>query len=467
MRWLTLLVAASMLAAACSDDPGSTDPGLTDLATELATDLAASVPPTSTTTTTLRPPVPTDPPARVSATIGDLEIPCTPSDAVALPYKPGVTEDAIVIGTGSDRGGLATAGAGVGVIEMIEALADHCNAHGGLLGRDILVREYDAAAVEAGLRVVEACEETAALVGHAFLQFFEAELTARACGLPTYPNGQGLLQPNPFPLHGVLSALFLDPKNAAGVAVVGPDTPAGALDRQRVASAIAAGTPILNVVGNLAYPIDGAPDWNRIVGEARALGAGQVHLTGSCAQAVIPFMEVAVTAGWHPVIVATSVAYDSACLAVAEPERLLIELPFLPVEDGDAALATAAHVELLATIGAEPSGAGLLAASAFWRWASAVVECLPSDDAGCEARDALAVTEWTAGGLHPAVDLLGNGNGCAVVLGVGESGFERRLPIEPGTYDCLPERSVAVGDTVPGEESAAAGAEGAATGTGG
>lgn len=457
-----------MLAASCSDDPGSSAPDPTALATELA----ASVPPTSTTTTTLRPPVPTDPPLRISATIGDLEIPCAPSDAVALTDQSGVTEDAIMIGTGSDRGGLATAGAGVGVIEMIEVLADHCNAHGGLLGRDILVREYDAAAVEAGLRVTEACEEAAALVGHVLLQFFEAELAASACGLPTYPNGQGLLQPNPFPLHGVLSALFLDPEIAAGVAVVGPDTAPGAFDRERVVSAITAGAPILHVVGNLAYPIDALPDWNRIVGEARALGAGQVHLTGSCAQAVIPFMDVAVNAGWYPVIVAGSAAYDSACLAVAEPERLLIELPFLPVEDGDAAPATAAHVELLAAIGAEPSGAGLLAASAFWRWASAVVECLPSVDAGCESRAALAVTEWTAGGLHPAVDLLGNGNGCAVVLGVGESGFERRVPTEAGTYYCLPERSVAAGSAVleaesPDAVSAAAKAEGAATGTDG
>jgi hypothetical protein len=53
----------------------------------------------------------------------------------------------------------------------------------------------------------------------------------------------------------VLSALFLDPNNAAGVAVVGPDTLAGALDRERVVSAIAVGAPILKVVGNLAYSI--------------------------------------------------------------------------------------------------------------------------------------------------------------------------------------------------------------------
>jgi hypothetical protein len=184
---------------------------------------------------------------------------------------------------------------------------------------------------------------------------------------------------------------------------------------------------------------------------------------------VIPFMEVAVGAGWHPVIVAISTAYDSACLAVAGPERFLIELPFLPVEDGADAPATAAHVALLATIGAEPTGAGLLAASAFWRWASAAAECLPSEDAGCESHAALAMTEWTAGGIHPAVNLLGNGNGngCAVVLGLGEAGFERRLPTEVGAHDCAPERSVVVGDTVRREENAAAGVESAPTGTGG
>ena len=201
---------------------------------------------------------------------------------------------------------------------------------------------------------------------------------------------------------------------------------------------------LLTVVGEVAYPIDSVPDWDRIAGEVRALGAGQVHLDGGCAQAILPFVDVAERASWRPVVVATAAAYEASCLGTPQPDRLLIELPFLPFEDGAAAPATAAHGELLDQIGAPRTGAGLLAATEFWRWASSAEACLVSADPQCFAAARLAQSDWTAGGLHPAVAPDGTSDGCAVVLGVENGEFVRRLPSEPGSYDCAPERSVVV-----------------------
>ncbi|MEZ5247432.1 MAG: hypothetical protein R2707_20255 [Acidimicrobiales bacterium] len=440
MRLLGSLVLVALLAVSCSGDdvPAGSDSSATDLAS------SASTTDSSTTTTTLRPPPPTDPPERADPTIGDLTIPCRPSDAIELPDRPGVTADAVTIGTGSDRGGLGTPGAGDGIIEMVEVLVDLCNASGGIAGRDVRVVDYDAAGFEAVDRVEEACAETVALVGHRFLQEIETALSAAACGLPLFTAGTDLVPTTPFGLHGHLVAFFTDPENADAVVLVGPDTALAALERAARRRAIESLDGALTVVGEVTYPIDAVPDWGRITGEARALGAGQVHIDGGCAQAVLPFVDVAEAASWRPLVTATAEAYDEACLASPQPDRLLVELPFLPFEDGGAAPATAAHAELLDRIAAPRTGLGLLAATEFWRWASAAETCLADLDPQCWATDRAAQEAWTAGGLHPALAADGSSEGCAVVLGVEDGEFVRRLPTEPGVYDCSPELSAVV-----------------------
>ncbi|MEM7142191.1 MAG: hypothetical protein AAF548_14300 [Actinomycetota bacterium] len=430
MRGVRILLCAALLATACSD--GDPSPSAEPDPEALADELASNVPQEPTTTTTLRPPVPTDPPPLPEAMIGELVIPCMPADAGELPERPGVTDEAIVIGTGSDRGGLATSDAGNGIVEMIEVVVDLCNASGGLLGREVQVIEYDAAAVEAADRVAEACTEVAALVGHRFLQEADDVLGALECGLSRVPADAAFGTSGPVRLHAQLAAAFSDPTGAA-VAIVGPDTPTDAARRDRYAAAIALHDGPLDVVASLGYPIDRLPDWDRIVGDARAAGAGQVFVSGGCRHAILPFAEVAAAAGWSPVYSATASAYDDACLEIAEPERLFIALPFLPVEDGDDAPALAAHLALLERVGSTLTGDGVMAASAFWRWVSGATECLATDpDPTC----GVALDRWTAGGLHAAVSADGAGDGCAVVVGLGATGFERRLPVDPGTYEC-------------------------------
>lgn len=436
MRRLCSFVLVAVIAAGCSGDDAQSGPDTDEI------DAASTSVADPSSTTTLRPPPPTDPPERADPTIGDLVIPCRPLDPVALPARPGVTDEAVTIGTGSDRGGIGTPGAGNGIIEMIEVLAELCNASGGVAGRDVRVIDYDAAAFEAVERVTEACLETVALVGHQFLQEVETALSAAGCGLPLFTGGTWLTPTSPFVLHGHLAALFTDPATAGDVVLVGPDTALAAARRAERRRALETTGPLLTVVGEVAYPIDAVPDWDRITGQARALGAGQVHVDGGCDQAVLPFVDVAERAGWRPVVVATASAYDVACLETPQPDRLLIEIPFLPFEDGDAAPATAAHAALLDRTGAPRTGAGLLAASEFWRWASVADDCLVSLDAECYRNGRLSQMSWTAGGLHPPLAADGTSEGCAVVLGVEDAAFVRRLPSDPGVYDCAPERRV-------------------------
>ena len=120
MRWFCSVVVVLVVTAGCSGDDGAAEPY-----PATSTDVPMSTSSAATTTTTLRPPPPTDPPERDDPTIGDPIIPCQPVDRSASPERPGVDEDVFTIGTGSVRGGIGTPGAGVGIIEIIEVLADH------------------------------------------------------------------------------------------------------------------------------------------------------------------------------------------------------------------------------------------------------------------------------------------------------------------------------------------------------
>lgn len=434
VRFAVLLV-VGMIAAACSDTDAGPDPG--------GSDVAPSTTAGTVTASTLVPPVPTDPPEIDRPMIGELEIPCGVHDSVDLAAMPGVDDESITVGTGNDRGGTATFNAGRGMSEAVLAVAGYCNSLGGIAGRDIVVVSYDAAVVETQQRVADACEEVLAMVGFRYLMAAEATIAAARCGLPTFAVRS--LTRSPFPLHGHFAAIFAAPAEAGLVVLVGPDTPTGAVDRQLRADALSISPVPIEVVGEIGYPIDEAPDWGVIVAEARATGAGLVHLSGGCDHAVVPFLEIAAAAGWGPLVLATTSAYDPSCLA--DPDlvgRLLIELPLLPFEDGDAAPATAAHAELLDGIGAPRTGDALMAVSSFWRWVVSTAMCGPELDRACLIETSGRIDAWDAGGLHAVEFVDGTTEPCVVVMGVDEGAFVRLLPAEPGTYDCTPDWSVDV-----------------------
>ena len=460
-------VAGSLDAARFVDEPQATEaPGEPRTPTTTTSIVAA------TTTTTLVPPTPTDPPRPEPPSLGSLDLPCgRPGDATGV----GVDETRIVIGVGDDRGSLHAAGSAVDVVETVRALADRCNALGGIAGRQIVVDEFDAAVVEVDDRMAEACETVFALVGHAFSWDDAGEATRLECELPAFPAwspGAGDTSPllaaavpsTPLPVatRGNLVALLTSAGRGDAVALVAPDTIGGAAVRSvRALGLVYSGLPI-TVVADLGYAVDREADWGVLVQEARAAGAGVVDFTGACRSALAPFLEAAEAAEWEPAVIAGPDAYDPACVA-DHPERfgrVLLEMPFLPVEDGDAAPATMETAATLEQIGVGLTGTALRAASAFWLFAVAAESCGDRLDRNCVVTEALAVDDWTAGGLHaptdPGTTTIAP---CAVLLGVEEGRFVRRLPVEPGAYDCV--------ESPTGDVPVAAEDGAGATGTGG
>jgi hypothetical protein len=441
--WFLLVLAALVFAAACTPEP---DPAASPFVEEVTGEGL---------TTTLLPPTPTDPPAVEGPTIGELVLPCGrggEASRTAIRAQIGIDSSTITIGAGNDRGGLYSFGSGRAMPDAVEVMAGHCNALGGLLGREVLVLEYDAAAVEVGVRTEAQCTEVVAVVGQGYLHADEAEAARELCGLPSFDGWiNDLTIGDPVVLVGFLHAVRSE-SAADRVVLIGPDTASGIRANEVRSAAIRDSTLPVAVVASLTYPVDRAPDWDSLAEAVRAAEAGLVRIEGACASSIVPMLRAFAGDESPPLIMSGPSAYDHSCIAEAAAEgvpvdRLLVELPFHPIEDKGAAPVTARYVELLAEVAVEPTGDALLAASAFWRFAVAADACGQRFGRACLAERSMELDGWTGGGLHRTIGSGDFSDTCAVILGVDGVEFERRSPVDPGVYDCDPSLSgMTVGD---------------------
>ena len=433
-RAAALVLAIGMIAAACStgEEPATDDPALSDLLERPDDGSEAEAEVTEEgATTTLLPPTPTDPPEIDGPMFADRGVACGGARTSVSLTMVGVDADTITIGTGNDRGGFFAGDAGRAMPDAVAAMAGRCNELGGLNGRTVVVQDYDAAVSEVAGRAQQQCVEVAALVGYGFLDVSAGAETWTACGLPRFPGWAFDVAASPTLVAHEVAALA-DPALLTA-AVVGPDTAAGHAERAAAVEAMT--TAGLSVVLDLAYPVTSEPDWAALASQIQGEEVGVVHLDGGCAGAVVPLTAALATGATDapPYVVADHRAYDPACLlAAAETvslDRLLLELPFLPVEDGAAAPTTTAYAEALDRFAVDVTGDTLLAASAFWRFVEAAGRC-PGLERSCLREG--AIRAWDGLGLHPVDDE----RGCRVVLGVGDAGLERLAPETPGTFRC-------------------------------
>ncbi len=361
----------------------------------------------------------------------------------AIRAQVGIDSATITIGAGNDRGGLYSFGSGRAMPDAVEVMAGHCNALGGLLGREVHVLEYDAAVVEVQARTEVQCTEVVAVVGQGYLQADDAQAAREACGLPSFDGWiNDLTIGDPVVLVGFLHASRSEAA-AARVVLIGPDTASGIRANEIRSAAIRESTVPVAVVASLTYPLDETPDWDALAEAVRDAEAGLVRIDGACASAIVSMLAAFAADESPPLIMSGPSTYDHACIADAVAaglpvERLLVELPFHPIEDKGAAPVTARYVELLAEVAVEPTGDALLAASAFWRFASAADACGQRFGRACLAERAAELDGWTGGGLHRTIGSGRFSDTCAVIVGVDGVEFERRTPVAPGVYDCDP-----------------------------
>lgn len=426
----------ALLAVGCSsEEPATDDPALTDLlAPDAAADSGGDAASSSSggPTTTLVPPTPSDPPETAAPMFAGREIPCGVDAAGPAPGVVGVTAETIEIGSGNDRGGLWAAEEGRAMPDAVAAMANVCNAVGGLDGRAVVMREYDAAVTEVSARAVQQCDEVAALVGYGYVEAAAGVEAWTSCLLPLVPGwDEALVSAAASSLVAHDLARSAD-ESATRVVVVAPATIDGEAHNEALATVMT--DEGFDVVIEATYGVATAPDWPAVARQVADADAGLVQIEGSCSGATVPLLGALAELGLNPFVVAGSRSYDPVCLldaaAAGVPlDRLLIAVPFLPLGDGEAAPATMAYAEALAQYGVPVTGDSLLAAAAFWRFAESAASC-PRLERWC--LQAALPGGWDGLGLHPAPD----DSNCRVVVGVRDGEVRRVEPPTVGTYAC-------------------------------
>ncbi len=163
--------AALALTAACTRSDDTTSGGTTTAPASGSTTTAAASA--------------DDPTALANGGFGDIAGICQEGDAGAGGATDvGVTADEIRLATFTDKGFTGRPGLTKEMHDAAVAFAAWCNEHGGILGREVVVDDRDAAIVAYNNRILESCDEDFAMVGGgAVLDDSDAGRRIE-CGLP-------------------------------------------------------------------------------------------------------------------------------------------------------------------------------------------------------------------------------------------------------------------------------------------
>ena len=161
LRLLCVLLVAALVGAACGSDRGD--------------DGSAAAPDDPGTT---------EPENTGDASFGDLESPCGGEDEGNEAGEQGVAADAITIGYGDDAGFTGSPGLNHQQSDAVKALIEWCNEQGGINGRRIEGKYYDAKITEVNNVMQQACGEVFMLVGQGWALDSAQEETRVGCDLP-------------------------------------------------------------------------------------------------------------------------------------------------------------------------------------------------------------------------------------------------------------------------------------------
>jgi hypothetical protein len=209
----------------------------------------------------------------------------------------------------------------------------------------------------------------------------------------------------------------------------------------------------LEEVFNIEYNANCEPDWRPFVEAMREANVEVFQFVGEpeCFTALEKAMD---TVGWYPTYTLLEANfYDTKYVAEAGPYAVdtYVRSQIFPFELAAENKATQDYLDLMARYNPDGKVAALGAQgiSAWLLFAQAATECGSDLTRLCLLEHAQAVTEWTAGGLHPATNPSANASAdCFLALKVGAEGFtydEAFTSPNEGRYNCDPANVGAVG----------------------
>ena len=438
LRWLCAVLVLAMVATACGSDRED-DPSADDDTTETTEG--------SDTTEAGD--------DEEAATFGDLESPCGEGDGGPATEQ-GVTEDTITIGYGDDAGFPTSPGLSQETSHAIEAFIEWCNEQGGINGRQIEGKYYDAKITEVVNAVTQACSDVFMLVGQAWAFDGGQEETRIGCDLATVPtysvsaefaNAPLMHQPVPNPVDRVpiawahqLAELFPDKITKASVMYA--DFGSIAVTKDKALEAFPeAGFEFLPCLQ--AYPIGGTADWRPFAQALKDCGAEIVYYIGQAFPNMQNLLDAAAQLDYRPIWITDANNYLESFAAwntAGNGDDVYVRTAFTPFEQMESNPATQQYVETVEANGGKISQLGEQTTSAFFLWATAAKECGADLTRQCVLDELSKIDSWTGGGLHaesnPAENLPPE---CGMLLSLDGTEWVQEAPEEEGEFDCSPD----------------------------
>ena len=390
---------------------------------------------------------------------GDLASVCQEGDASGATAT-GVTDTEIRLGTITDKGG-PVAGLNEEMYDTAVAFTKWCNAHGGILGRQLVVDDADAKLFEYEAAVTTACAQNFAVVGGGAVFDEDPNGVRVACGMPNIPGfvvskegrTAGLqVQPVPNPVDSIAAGRYQAakaefPDGIAHYGIMTANLPSVLLVRDQLVSVAEANGYVVDY--SVEYAPIGETGWDNFAKEIKDKGIKILEYVGQPADLKL-LNQAFKTAGYYPDVVLLSTNfYDSTYAAEAGTiaGNIFIQSAYYPLELAADNKATQDYLDLMDQYNPDGKIAllGTQGLSSWLLFAKAATECGSDLTAECLLGNAEASTEWTAGGLHaPQTPSNTTPSPCFLILNLDEDGFAYNKDATAPTdgddlYNCNPE----------------------------
>jgi len=399
--------------------------------------------------------------AAATKMFGTLPSPCGPGSATGATDQ-GVTNTAIHIAYGDDRGFAAQPGLDKEMGDAVKAMIKWCNDQGGILGRQVVGDYYDAAITQVNTVMQQACKTDFMLVGEGWALDEAAEGTRVDCNLaavpgygvgPDFANGPMSFEPVPGPDDYIDASIFFEAAKLWPQQVKKADffhtTLASATEStlaKNSEATTAAGWNILNCGVKINY--NGEPDYKPFAVKYQQCGAQLVYYNLTPGPILENFLTTMSQLGEHPVYVTEAADYTEP-FAQWNTQGLANQTytreAFEPIENADIVPAVKQYVEAVQAIGGSTDQLGEQATSAFLLWATEAKSCGSDLTRQCMVNALSKVHTWTGGGLHAPTDPGGNKpSDCGLIMKLTGTTWSQFYPTTRGQYDCNPEYLFAI-----------------------